>query len=143
MSDHVVYLDTASKEYEKIMDGIKTAILRGAMGRKMPYGRVFPDDELYFILNNGDGLVKAKAIVKSVFNSPKLSPEKSTQLLEENAGKLNLEPKQFNRFKGKRYLVVVEISNPEILTPFSIDKSKFGNMDDWLPVGNIETVKVA
>ncbi|GJQ61272.1 MAG: hypothetical protein SCALA702_03250 [Melioribacteraceae bacterium] len=143
MSDHVVYLDASTKEYDKIVDGVKTAILRGAMGRKMPYGRVFPDDELFFILNNGEGLVTAKAKVKSVFNSPKLSQEESIQILEENSVKLNLEPKQFNRFKGKRYLVVVEITNPEILTPFSIDKSKFGNMDDWLPVGNIETVKVA
>lgn len=143
MSDHVVFLDTAAKELDKIIAGNKTAILRGAMGRKMPYGRVFPDDTLYFIQNNGEALVRAKATVKAVFNSPKLSQEGSSKMLEENSDKLNLEPKQFNRFKGKRYLVVVEISNPEILSPFPVDKSNYGNMDDWLPVGNIENVKMA
>ena len=27
-------------------------------------------------------------------------------------------------------------------TPFEIDKSKYSNMDDWLPVENIDKVKM-
>jgi len=50
--DHVVYLDTKSKELEKIEDGSKTMIIRSATWRKLPHGRVNKWDILYFIKNN-------------------------------------------------------------------------------------------
>ncbi len=38
--DHVVYLDKKTNELEKLKSGEKTMLIRGATGRKMPYGRV-------------------------------------------------------------------------------------------------------
>ncbi|MHC1774851.1 MAG: hypothetical protein AB9834_05485 [Lentimicrobium sp.] len=38
--DNVVYHDYKAKEPENIKSGKKTMIIRGAMGRKLPYGRV-------------------------------------------------------------------------------------------------------
>lgn len=64
--DHVVYVDAKAKEMEKLVDGSKTMIIRGAAGRKLPHGRVNPGDVLYFINNNAEGVVKAKAAVKNV-----------------------------------------------------------------------------
>ena len=46
MADHVVYLDAKAQELSRIISGEKTMILRGAAGRKMPYGRVFEKDVL-------------------------------------------------------------------------------------------------
>ena len=71
--DHVVYLDAKANEFEKLINGEKTMIIRGATGRKLPYGRVDKGDALYFINNNAEGEVKAKAIVDSVFNSEKMA----------------------------------------------------------------------
>jgi hypothetical protein len=34
--DHVVYLDHKANEFEKLLNGQKTMIIRGAAGRKMP-----------------------------------------------------------------------------------------------------------
>jgi hypothetical protein len=34
------------------------------------------------------------------------------------------------------------VSGVEEIEPFGIDKGEYGNMDDWLPVGEIEKVKV-
>ena len=51
--DHVVYLDAKAKEVENLLSGDKTMIIRGAAGRKMPYGRVSSGDVLYFIQDNG------------------------------------------------------------------------------------------
>ncbi|MDF1546338.1 MAG: hypothetical protein P1P88_00860 [Bacteroidales bacterium] len=65
--DHVVYVDYKAKELENLKNGSKTMIIRGAMGRKLPYGRVNKSDVLYFIENKGDGLIKGKAIVDDVF----------------------------------------------------------------------------
>ena len=67
--DHVVYVDHKANELEKLFSGDKTIIIRGATGRKLPYGRVFEGDHLYFIRNNGEGLIWAKGIVQQVVNS--------------------------------------------------------------------------
>lgn len=45
--DNVVYLDYKAKEFENLKNGKKTMIIRGAMGRKLPYGRVSKSDILY------------------------------------------------------------------------------------------------
>jgi hypothetical protein len=140
--DHVVYLDAKAKELAEILSGNKTMIIRGAAGRKMPYGRVSQDDMLYLIENDGSGLVRAIAKVASVFNSEKMTQAESIALVEQNQDKLQLTAPQTKRWAGKRYLVLIEIKEIEVLDGVRIDKLGFGNMDDWLPVENIEKVKI-
>lgn len=139
--DHIVYTDAKANELEKLLDGTKTMIIRGATGRKLPYGRVESGDILYFINNNGEGKIKAKAIVKDVYNSDKMTKEESISLVENNQNKLQLTDKQFTRWAGKRYIVLVEVENVESIEGFEIDKSNYGNMDDWLLVEDIDNVK--
>ena len=139
--DHVVYLDAKANELEKLLNGTKSMIIRGATGRKLPYGRVKQGDILYFINNNGEGFVKSKAMVSSVFNSEKMSAEESAALVKKNQDKLRLSDDQFNKWAGKRYIVLIELKAIEEIKSFEINKSDYGNMDDWLPVGKIETVQ--
>jgi hypothetical protein len=140
--DHVVYVDAKSNELEKLIAGTKSMIIRGAMGRKLPYGRVDVGDILYFIRNNGEGLIRAKAAVASVFNSEKMEKAASVQLVEKNQGKLQLDNKQFVKWAGKRYLVLIEIDNFAEVESFQIDRSNYGNMDDWLLVDQIGNVAI-
>ena len=79
--DHVVYVDAPAKELESLLAGKKTMIIRGAAGRKIPYGRVNVGDILYFINNNGEGLVKGQGRVKSVVNSDRLNPEGALKMI--------------------------------------------------------------
>jgi hypothetical protein len=139
--DHIVYLDTKAREVEKLLAGEKSMIVRGAAGRKLPYGRVQPGDQLFFVRNNGEGTVQASATVSEVYNSEKLSKERSNLVLNENQAKLALTPEQIKRWGGKRYLVLVEVMDVCTVEPFAFDRSDFGNMDDWLPVDKIENVK--
>ena len=139
--DHIVYLDSKSNELEKLLTGEKSMIIRGATGRKLPYGRVNKGDVLYFVNNNAEGMVKAKGIVESVLNSDKLSVEESISLVKENQGKLQLTEKQFQKSAGKRYVVLIGVSHTEEIQSFAIDKSNYGNMDDWLLVERIYNVK--
>jgi len=139
--DHVVYLDAKAKELENLTNGNKSMIIRGAMGRKLPYGRVNASDTLYFIENKGDGLVKGKAEVADVFNSEKLPKEESLALVGKYQDRLLLNGALKRRFGGKRYLVLITIKDFEEIKPFSIDRSEYGNMDDWLPVEEIDKVK--
>ena len=139
--DHVVYLDAKAKELDKLLNGSKTMIIRGAAGRKVPYGRVDTGDQLYFIRNIGEGTIRAKGKVKSVFNSEKMTKEESTALVDKNQDALQLTPKQYKRWAGKRYLVLIKVEDVAVLEPFPIDRTSYGNMDDWLPVGEIESVR--
>ena len=138
---HVVYLDTQAKELENLLSGQKTMIIRGATGRKLPHGRVNAGDVLYFINNNAEGVVRARAVVSSAFHSDKLSEDESCALVRQNQSKLCLTPKQEARWAGKRYLVLIEVTGVESVSPFAINKSNYGNMDDWLPVEKIELVR--
>lgn len=140
--DHVVYLDAQAKELENLLSGKKTMLIRGAAGRKLPHGRVQANDELYFINNNAEGLVRARAVVSMALHSEKLTEAESQNLAAQNQDKLCLTEKQLARWAGKRYLVLIEVANVEAVSPFGIDKSNYGNMDDWLPVEAIETVRL-
>lgn len=139
--DHVVYLDAKAKELENLIEGKKTMIIRGAAGRKLPYGRVSSGDNLYFINNNAEGNIRARCTVVSVINSEKLSEEESAEIIKKHQDKLQLTDKQFQRWAGKRYIVLIEVNAVEEIEPFGIDKSNYGNMDDWLPVEDINTVR--
>ncbi|PKV50631.1 hypothetical protein ATE84_2694 [Aquimarina sp. MAR_2010_214] len=140
--DHVVYLDHKAKELENLKLGTKTMIIRGATGRKLPYGRVNASDVLFFIENKGDGFIKAKGIVDTVFFSEKLSPEVSSQMVTDHQDELLLDSKLKKRFAGKRYLTLIKVKNFEIITPFKIDKSNYSTMDDWLAVEDISNVMI-
>ena len=141
--DHVVYLDATAKELDLLISQKKTMIIRGATGRKLPHGRVNQGDVLYFINNNAEGVILAKAEVVGVINSDKLTQEESTQLVQNHQDKLQLTQKQFERWAGKRYLVLIEVGGVKSIRPFRIDKSGYSNMDDWLPVGEIDSVKAS
>ena len=79
--------------------------------------------------------------MSTVFNSEKMSSEESIALVKKHQDKLQLTDAQFKRWAGKRYIVLVEAKNPENIKPFAIDKSNYGNMDDWILVEKIERVK--
>jgi hypothetical protein len=96
--DHVVYVDAKAKEMGILLSGEKTMIIRGAEGRKLPYGRVNSGDALYLINNNAEGVVKAKAKAKEVINSERMSKEESVALVEGHQDQLRLTARQFQRW---------------------------------------------
>lgn len=81
-----------------------------------------------------------KCVVHSVINTEKLTKEESTRLVEKFQPRLSLSEKQFKKWAGKRYLVLIEIKDLEKIEPFKIDRSSFGNMDDLLPVEIIDSI---
>lgn len=135
---HLVYCDDKEKVLEKIIDGTKTMIVRGAAGRKIPHSRVFEGETLYF-MKKGSGLISAKAEAAGVQNYIKLSDEEISRILEDNQNKLNLSDKQKQRWY-KKCLCLVEFKNVEEIEPLKFDRQ--GNMDDWLIIEKIEDVTV-
>lgn len=135
---HLVYCDDKAKVLEKIMEGTKRMIVRGAAGRKIPHSRVFEGETLYF-MKKGTGKITAKAEVAHVDNYLKLSEEQIIKVLAENQEKLDLTEKQKERWH-KKCLCLVEFKNVEAIQPMDFDRQ--GNMDDWLIIQKIEDVVV-
>jgi hypothetical protein len=136
--EHLVYCDTKAKVLSRILDGTKTMIIRGAAGRKLPHGRVFEGETLFFIENNGTGRITAKATVKSVLNSVKMTEEESIILVNQNQDKLKLTKEQMNRWAGKKVLCLIEIQDVTTIEPLIFSRQK--NMDDWIAVENITSI---
>ncbi|WP_276803786.1 hypothetical protein [Odoribacter laneus] len=136
---HLVYCDDKAKVLDKILDGSKTMIVRGAAGRKIPHSRVNEGEILYF-MQKGSKKVSAKATVTHVENYLKLTEEEITDTLERSQPKLNLTDKQKERWH-KKCLVLVEFAGVEKIEP-ALDFEHQGNMDDWLIIGKIEDVVV-
>ena len=136
---HVVYCDDKAKVLDKILDGSKTMVVRGAAGRKIPHSRVNEGEILYF-MQKGSKKISAKATVTHVENYLKLTEEEITDTLERSQPKLNLTDKQKERWH-KKCLVLVEFAGVEKIEP-ALDFEHQGNMDDWLIIGKIEDVVV-
>lgn len=141
--EHLVYCDNAGKKGERVLDkirnGSKTMVVRGASGRKIPHSRVHEGELLYF-MEKGTTDICVKAIVKKVENFVKLSEEEITRTLEERQPKLNLSEKQKVRWH-KKCLCLVEFEGVEELCP-PLAFEHQGNMDDWLILEKIEDVVV-
>jgi hypothetical protein len=135
---HLVYCDDKEKVLEKIVQGTKTMIIRGATGKKIPHSRVFAGEILYF-MKKGSGLISAYAEVRSVHNYEKLSEDEIKRVINENKPKLNLTGKQKDRWH-KRCLCLIEFENVHEIDPLAFDHQ--GNMDDWLIIEKIEDVVV-
>jgi hypothetical protein len=94
------------------------------------------------IRNNGEGRILAKCTVLSVENSEKMEKEESIAFVKQHQDKLRLTEKQFTKWAGKRYIVLIGVKDVQVVVPFKVNLSSFGTMDDWIPVDSINSVKV-
>ncbi len=133
---HLAYCDDKEKVLEKILEGTKTMLVRGAAGRKIPHSRVFENETLY-LMKKGTAQITAKARITHVENYTKLTEPEINSVFEKNQDKLNLSPAQRKRWH-KKCLCLVEFSEIEKIEPLPFDHQ--GNMDDWLILEKIEDV---
>lgn len=139
-AEHLVYLNKKAKELEKLLNGEKTMVIRGAAGRKSPLGgRAKVGDTLYFVETGGDLLVSHKAELTMVDESEKMTPEESIVFVNQYSNELNLSNEQYKRWAGKKYLAVYEISNIEPIPKFKYNRAK--NMDDWIITDDINKLR--
>ena len=139
--DHLVYCDKKASVLNKLLSGEKTKIIRGASGRKLPYGRVFKGEKLYFVETDGTSIIRATAIVKSVFNSEVLSFDESKQIIYSMQNELKLTGEQQKRWIGKKRLCIIEVENVQPIDHEMI-YDRQDNMDDWITVSNIHDILV-
>ncbi len=140
-AEHLVYLNSKARELEKLLSKEKTMIIRGAAGKKCPLGgRAKVYDDIYFVETGKDMMVTHKGIISKVIESEKMTVEESIDFIKEYEKELNLSKEQYDRWNGKRFLAVYEISKLEEIEPFKYNRES--NMDDWIITDDINKIKL-
>lgn len=140
-AEHLVYLNSKAKELQKLLNKEKTMIIRGAAGKKCPLGgRAKVNDVIYFVETGGNMTVTHRGVISNVIESEKMTLEQSTTFIETYKKGLNLSKDQHDRWAGKKFLAIYEISNLEEITPFKYNREK--NMDDWIITDDINKIKL-
>lgn len=127
----------------KILTGQKKIESRWYKTKYSPWDKIKQGENIYF-KDSGDPVsIKAKA--KKVIQFEGLTPKKVKQILDKYARDDGIEkeeiPKFFQRFRDKKYCILIFLSNPQEIKPFNIDKTGFGMMASWITVKNINQVK--
>ena len=140
--DHVAILSKSSGLLEKILSGRKQIESRWYASRFPPWGKISVGDAIYFKYSGAP--VQAKARVKAVKQFSDLTPSRVSDLWH-HYGKLigidEVEP-QIESNRAKRYCILAYLEDVQRVRPFNINKKGFGNAAAWLPVGDINKVKI-
>lgn len=117
---HVAIMNSKIASIDDILSGKKTIESRWSKNKVAPWGRVHPNDVIYF--KQSGGSVLAKAEVEKVRQFEKKDFFQIEKLFEF--------PKIWA--KNKNYCVLMWLKNPKKVSPFKINKSGFGSAAAWL-----------
>lgn len=141
--DHVAIMKKSWGLLPKILSGEKMIESRWYMNKCSPWNQINPGEAIYF-KDSGEP-VTIRAEVKKVIQFPVLTKEKIKKILDKYGQQdgLGIEdlPRFFERFKNKRYCMLIYLKNPRKIEPFDIDKKGFGIMSAWLVIKDINMIK--
>jgi hypothetical protein len=139
--DHVVYVSRSFKELDKLIAGGRSMLVRGSIGKKLPYGKVSAGDRLFFATGNSSrNVVKAAASAGDVFDSPKLTGIEPECLLADHASHLQLSDVEMAKWSVKKYLTLIKLEDLSPVVPFTIAARGNGEDDDWIVLDNIDEI---
>lgn len=128
---------------EKILSGEKKIESRWYSVKYKPWGCIKKGEVVYF-KDSGEP-VKIKAEVNNVLQFADLTPKKVKEILGEYGKDDGIEKEKtaefFERFKYKKYCMLIFLKNPQQIEPFEIDKTGFGAMSAWITTDDISKIK--
>lgn len=141
--DHIAIMQKSWGFTEKIATGQKTIESRWYKVKYTPWGRISPEDCIYF-KNSGEP-VTIQAKISRVINVSELTPEKVHTILEDYRKELGLDEPDIQRFfeifKYKRYCILMYLKDAHHIQPFELNKQGFGTRSSWISVENIAKMK--
>lgn len=127
----------------KILNGQKKIESRWYSMRCAPWDKIKTGETVYF-KDSGEP-VFLKVDVEKVIQFSDLTPEKVKEILAEYGDADGIEkekiPEFFERFKNKKYCLLIFLKNPQKIKPFEINKTGFGAMAAWIAVEDIRKIK--
>lgn len=128
---------------DKILSGEKKIESRWYSVKYKPWDCIKEGEAIYF-KDSGEP-VRIKAEVSKVMQFADLTPKRVGEILNEYGKDDGIEqektPEFFERFKDKKYCMLIFLKNPIEIRPFEIDKTGFGAMSAWITVDNIPKIK--
>lgn len=127
----------------KVLNGHKKIESRWYSVKYKPWDAVKEGDTVYF-KDSGEP-VSIRAKVSRVVQYANLNQKQVRGILNKYGEDDGIEkdkiPEFFNRFKNKRYCILIFLKNPEEIKLFDIDKTRFGAMSAWITVDNVSKIK--
>lgn len=141
--EHLAIMKKSWGLTQKILNGQKKIESRWYSVKYKPWDNIRKGEVVYF-RDSGEP-VKLKARVSKVMQFADLTPNRVKEILDEYGNDDGLEkekiPEFFERFKDKKYCILMFLKNPQEVKPFGIDKTGFGAMSAWITVDNISRIK--
>ena len=129
---------------KKILTREKNIESRWYQTRRTPWDKIKKGDAVYF-KDSGEP-VTIKAEIGKVLQFPNLTQEKVKEILKQYGKDDGIEKEKikefFERFKTKRYCILIFLKNPRSIKPFEINKKGFGAMSSWITVGALAEIEV-
>ena len=141
--EHLAIMKKSWGLTKKILDGRKKIESRWYSVKYKPWDAIKKGETVYF--KDSGGPVRIKADIGKVMQFADLTPKRVKEILDEYGRDDGIErektPEFFERFKDKKYCILIFLKNPREIEPFEIDKTGFGAMSAWLTVDNISKIK--
>ncbi len=141
--DHLAIMKKSWGLLPKILDGEKRIESRWYKNKYSPWDKIKKGDVIYF--KDSGKPVSLKAEVDRVVQFSNLIPKRVKEILEKYGKRdgLGIEdiPKFFQKFKDKKYCILVFLKSPKKIKPFGINKKGFGMMSAWIVVDNINKLR--
>jgi ASC-1-like (ASCH) protein len=142
--DHVAIMRKSWKLTQKILSGEKKIESRWYSNKSAPWDRIKAGESVYF-KDSGEP-VTIKASVERVLQFSELTPHAIKEILDKFGGVdgINISDmsKFYERFKHKRYCLLIFLRNAQKIKPFNVNKKGFGNMAAWLCVRDVDAIKL-
>lgn len=128
---------------DKILDSRKKIESRWYSVKYPPWNNI-QKGEMVFFKDSGRP-VGLRAEVEKVLQFDNLTQDKVKNILDKYGKADGIEKKEipefFERFKNKKYCMLIFLKNPITIAPFEIDKTGFGAMSAWIIVKNISQIR--
>jgi len=128
---------------DKILNGQKKIESRWYSVKCKPWSAIKQGETIYF--KDSGGPVRVKAKVSKVMQFSNLTPKIVKEILngygEQDGIEKGKSRQFFERFKDKKYWLLIFLKNPIEIRPFEIDKIEFGMMSAWITTDNISRIK--
>lgn len=140
---HVAIMKKDWNLTEMILKGSKKIESRWYKCKCVPWDKIKEGDTVYF-KNTGD-LVSIKADVEKVIQYNNLNAEKVMNILNAFGEDIGIKKEQipyyFNKFKDKKYCILIFIKNAVEIEHFNISKKGYGTMAAWITIEDISLIK--
>jgi len=141
--EHIAIMRKSWGLTDKILTGQKKIESRWYSVKYKPWNRIKEGETVYF-KNSGEP-IRIRAIVGRVQQFFDLTPQRVREILDEYGADDGIErvniPEFLERFKNKKYCVLISLKNPQEIRPFEINKAGFGAMSAWITVDDISRIR--